>query len=217
MERAIRVHQSLLFREDLPIAQRDHAQHELAQDYLKAGMLDRAEEAFSVLKDTSFALPAMRALIRIYESEHDWPRAIEAVQNLRKLVNEPVPQIVHYHCEQAQAFLAQKPPNIEQARLALGLAQDALASAEFTEGTPAFVRVAMLNGSIAASLQDFALEQRYLESVLNQAPEFAGLVAADLFKNYSAQGLDVASALSTISFIGFVQCRVPRFARRARG
>jgi lipopolysaccharide biosynthesis regulator YciM len=130
-------------------------------------------------------------LIRIYESEHDWPRAIEAVQNLRKLVNEPVPQIVHYHCEQAQAFLAQKPPNIEQARLALGLAQDALASAEFTEGTPAFVRVAMLNGSIAASLQDFALEQRYLESVLNQAPEFAGLVAADLFKNYSAQGLDV--------------------------
>ena len=157
MERAIRVHQSLLFREDLPIAQRDHAQHELAQDYLKAGMLDRAEDAFRLLKDTSFALPAMRALIRIYESEHDWPRAIEAVQNLRKLVNEPVPQIVHYHCEQAQAFLAQKPPNIEQAHLALGLAQDALGSAEFTEGTPAFVRVAMLNGSIAASLQDLSL------------------------------------------------------------
>jgi lipopolysaccharide assembly protein B len=192
MERAIRVHQSLLFREDLPISQRDHAQHELAQDYLKAGMLDRAEDAFRLLKDTSFALPAMRALIRIYESEHDWPRAIEAVQNLRKLVNEPVPQIVHYHCEQAQAFLAHKPPNIEQARLALGLAQDALGSTEFTEGTPAFVRVAMLNGSIAASLQDFALEQRYLESVLNQAPEFAGLVAADLFNNYSAQGLAVA-------------------------
>ena len=55
MERAIRVHQSLLFRSDLPIAQREHAQHELAQDYLKAGMLDRAEEAFAVLKETSFA------------------------------------------------------------------------------------------------------------------------------------------------------------------
>jgi lipopolysaccharide biosynthesis regulator YciM len=109
MERAIRVHQSLLFRSDLPLAQRDHAQHELAQDYLKAGMLDRAEEAFAVLKQTAFALPALRALIRIYESEHDWGRAIDAVDSLRTLVDEPVPQLVHYHCEQAQAALAIKP------------------------------------------------------------------------------------------------------------
>ena len=151
MERAIRVHQSLLFREDLPVAQRDHAQHELAQDYLKAGMLDRAEEAFAVLKDTSFALPALRALIRIYESEHDWPQAIAAVQNLRKLVNEPVPQLVHYHCEQAQFSLAQKPPNIEQARVALSLAEHALDAAQASGGSHASVRVSMLNASIAAA------------------------------------------------------------------
>lgn len=105
MERAIRVHQSLLSRADLPVRQREHAQHELAQDYLRGGMLDRAEEAFAVLKNTSFALPALRALIRIYESEHDWPRAIEAVEELRKLVDEPVPQLVHYHCEMAQALV----------------------------------------------------------------------------------------------------------------
>ncbi len=188
MERAIRVHQSLLFREDLPIAQRDHAQHELAQDYLKAGMLDRAEEAFSVLKDTSFALPALRALIRIYESEHDWARAITAVQTLRKLVDEPVPQLVHYHCEQAQAHLAEKPPNIEQARAALALAERAVDQAQMSGPTPAFVRVSMLNAGIAASLQDLKQQQYFLESVLNQAPEFAGLIAAELFNNYIAQG-----------------------------
>ena len=45
MERAIRVHQSLLSRADLPVKQREHAQHELAQDYLRGGMLDRAEDA----------------------------------------------------------------------------------------------------------------------------------------------------------------------------
>lgn len=188
MERAIRVHQSLLFREDLPISQRDHAQHELAQDYLKAGMLDRAEEAFAVLKDTSFALPALRALIRIYESEHDWARAITAVQTLRKLVNEPVPQLVHYHCEQAQAFLAEKPSNIEQARAALALAEQAVDHAQMSGPTPAFVRVSMLNASIAVSQQDLIQQQFFLESVLEQAPEFAGLVASELFNNYLVQG-----------------------------
>lgn len=187
MERAIRVHQSLLFREDLPIAQRDHAQHELAQDYLKAGMLDRAEEAFALLKDTNFALPALRALIRIYESEHDWTRAILAVQNLRKLVNEPVPQLVHYHCEQAQAYLVQKPPNLEQARIALDVAEKALDSLQDSSVAPAFVRVAMLNASIAAFEHDLNLQQRHLKSVLQMAPEFAGLVAAELFNNYISQ------------------------------
>ena len=68
MERAIRVHQSLLNRSDLPSAEREHAQHELAQDFLKAGMLDRAESGFEQLKDTRYALPALRSLIRIYES-----------------------------------------------------------------------------------------------------------------------------------------------------
>src|SRR3546814_4440530 len=55
-----------------------------------SGMLDRAEQAFESIQDTQFAVPAMRALIRIYESEHDWPRAIEAVKRLRALVDEPV-------------------------------------------------------------------------------------------------------------------------------
>ena len=85
MERAIRVHQSLLSRSDLPAAEREHAQHELAQDFLKAGMLDRAESGFEQLKDTRYALPALRSLIRIFESEHDWPRAIEAVKTLQGL------------------------------------------------------------------------------------------------------------------------------------
>ena len=96
MERAIRVHQSLLSRADLPLVDRENAQHELAQDYLKAGMLDRAELAFDQVLDTRFAVPALRALVRIHEAEHDWPRAIDAVKRLKALVDEPVPQLVHY-------------------------------------------------------------------------------------------------------------------------
>lgn len=185
MERAIRVHESLLSRADLPLNEREHAQHELAQDYLKAGMLDRAEDAFAVLKNTTFALPALRALIRIYESEHDWPRAIQAVQSLRDLVAEPVPQLVHYYCELAQAALSAKPARMDQAREALADAQRAAPSAQSTGISASFVRVAMLNAQIAAIENNVSLQRQYLLSVMQQAPEYAGLIAQDLLNNFA--------------------------------
>jgi lipopolysaccharide biosynthesis regulator YciM len=200
MERAIRVHQSLLFRSDLPLAQRDHAQHELAQDYLKAGMLDRAEEAFAVLKQTAFALPALRALIRIYESEHDWGRAIDAVDSLRTLVDEPVPQLVHYYCEQAQAALAIKPTaDVHAAQQALTQAVRAADAAQVAPDSPSLVRVAMIRAGVAGSLQDGVAKRKHLESILKQSPEFAGLIAQDLFAHYTesgeaAAGLDLLHA-----------------------
>jgi tetratricopeptide (TPR) repeat protein len=185
MERASRVHESLLSRDDLPVTEREHAQHELAQDYLKAGMLDRAEAAFAALKNTAFALPALRALIRIYESEHDWPRAIEAVENLRALVSEPVPQLVHYYCEQAQAALQLKPPRIDLAKEALVHAQRAGAIAQTATISASFVRVAMLNAMIALAENNLPAQRQHLLTVIDKAPEYAGLIAQDLLNNYT--------------------------------
>lgn len=185
MERAIRVHQSLLARADLPVAEREHAQHEIAQDYLKAGMLDRAELAFQQVMDTRFAVPAVRALIRIYESEHDWPRAIEAVKRLRALIDEPVPQLVHYQCEQVQMALAAKPPNIPEANAALDAADNAAAALRGQErGQPSQARIAMLRAALARLNKNAEQERAYLESVLSIAPEYAGLVAEDLINSY---------------------------------
>ena len=188
MERAIRVHESLLSRADLPTQEREHAQHELAQDYLKAGMLDRAEAAFASLKNTTFALPALRALIRIYESEHDWTLAIAAVENLRTLVAEPVPQLVHYYCELAQAALHAKPPKMDQARQVLSEAQRAGAAEQSTGVSASFVRVAMLNASIALSENNLPLQREHLLTVIHQAPEYAGLIAQELLENFTKTG-----------------------------
>ncbi|MCW0209775.1 lipopolysaccharide assembly protein LapB [Achromobacter veterisilvae] len=184
MERAIRVHQSLLNRSDLPSAEREHAQHELAQDFLKAGMLDRAENGFEQLKDTRYALPALRSLIRIFESEHDWPRAIEAVKTLQGLVDEPVPQIVHYYCEQAQSALGAKPADIEAAHKALDAADHALSATHGASSRGAMVRTAMLRARLALIEQDPKRERLYLESVMTDAPEYAGLVAEQVLANY---------------------------------
>src|SRR5690349_1202250 len=78
IERAIRVHQNLLARPDLPLEQRTQAQYELGMDYLKAGLLDRAEETFNGLVDSSYSVQARRSLLEIYQREKEWSRAIEA-------------------------------------------------------------------------------------------------------------------------------------------
>jgi lipopolysaccharide biosynthesis regulator YciM len=185
MERAIRVHQSLLSRADLPLADRESAQHELAQDFLKAGMLDRAEHAFELVLDTRFAVPAVRALIRIYESEHDWDRAIDAVKRLRALVDEPVPQLVHYQCERAVAALSASTPDIQRAEAALDAAENAATMLEHGDHAQASrTRLAMLRAQVARLQGSFETERAWLESVLSIAPDYAGLVANELVNCY---------------------------------
>lgn len=195
LERAIRVHQNLLQRTDLPERQRDQALHELAHDYLKAGMLDRAEDGFQRLTGTRFAADALRALIRIYEAEHDWPRAIQAVQTLQGLVDQPVPQAAHYYCEQAATALAATPPDLEAAHVALDAAQHVAGDAD--NGTaPSRVRIGLLRARLAALEHDARTERVQLHRVVTEQPEFAGMAAPALFANHRQDGSqDQAMAL----------------------
>ena len=85
-DRAIRVHQNLLSRADLPVTERDHALYELGQDFLKAGLLDRAEETFRSLETGNYALGAQRALLTIYEIEKDWDKSIDTARHLETWV-----------------------------------------------------------------------------------------------------------------------------------
>lgn len=200
IERAIRVHQSLLARTDLPDSDRENAQFELAQDFLKAGMLDRAEQAFEDVSNGRHAVAAVRALVHIYESGHDWPQAIEAVRRLRTLVDEPVPQLVHYQCEQAEAALKSREPNLSAAESALNEAEEAAKKLGEKGGSRASsARIFMLRAQLAKMNADYPLQQFYLQEVLRVAPGYAGLIAADLMQcfaqqNQSDQGLAVLMA-----------------------
>jgi lipopolysaccharide biosynthesis regulator YciM len=103
VDRAIRMHQNLVDRTDLGSEQRLSAMHELAQDYLKAGLLDRAEEIFSQLIGTPFEQQALRFLLEIYELEKDWNKAIDIARRLDKGTDQSIQrEIAQFHCELAQ-------------------------------------------------------------------------------------------------------------------
>ncbi|USX19386.1 lipopolysaccharide assembly protein LapB [Oxalobacteraceae bacterium OTU3REALA1] len=110
-ERAIRVHQNLLSRPDLPQEQKEHAEYELGMDYLKAGLLDRAEETFNRLIHSQYAVPARRALLEIFQREKEWPRAIEAAIGLQESgAGSRQKEIAQFYCELAQDALVHLHP-----------------------------------------------------------------------------------------------------------
>jgi lipopolysaccharide biosynthesis regulator YciM len=106
-ERAVRVHEHLMSRGDLTQRERDRAQHALALDFLKAGLLDRAEVALRKLEGTPYEEEARLALLSIYERSRDWSHATEIAGKLDSASHGSFSgRQAHYLCEQAQAASA---------------------------------------------------------------------------------------------------------------
>ena len=103
IDRAIRIHQNVLARPGLNEIQRDQARFSLAQDYLGAGLFDRAEALFDQLRNSSsLGEEVLQSLVDIYEREQEWGKAIEAHRELEILTGEKYTEIAHYHCELAE-------------------------------------------------------------------------------------------------------------------
>jgi lipopolysaccharide assembly protein B len=103
-ERAVRVHQHLLSRSDLKAAEHDRAQLALAQDYMKAGLFDRAEEAWRALQGTPFDGEAKLARLSLYERSRDWQNAADIARQLEGEGGASfAARIAHYECELAEA------------------------------------------------------------------------------------------------------------------
>ncbi len=102
-DRAVRVHEHLLSRADISQADRQRAQQGLALDYLKAGLLDRAEEALRKLEGTSYEGQARLARMAIYERSREWPEAAAVARLLEKSGEADFGiRLAHYQCELAR-------------------------------------------------------------------------------------------------------------------
>jgi lipopolysaccharide biosynthesis regulator YciM len=123
-ERAVRVHQHLLNRADLPKAERERAQQGLAQDFLSAGLFDKAEQAWHALEGTAFDTEARLALLTLQERSRDWAAAVATARHLESSgIGSYAARIAHYWCELAQ--MAEVQQNSEQADEAVAHAREA--------------------------------------------------------------------------------------------
>ena len=168
-ERAVRVHEHLLHRGDLPAAERARAQHALAQDFFKAGLFDRAETAYLALRGSAYELEAELALLSLYERSRDWGRAGEVAQSLEaRGTGSFAARRAHYLCEQALTARAQG---------ATDTAQSLLRQAQAL--APGHARARVLEGQWALAAGDAAAAMSAFDTLYAVSPAALGLVAAD--------------------------------------
>ncbi|MGJ7553237.1 lipopolysaccharide assembly protein LapB [Variovorax sp. RB2P76] len=106
-QRAVRVHEHLLGRGDLSRSDRERAQHALAQDFLRAGLLDRAEAALQKLEGTRYENEARLSLLAIYERSREWMQAADVAQKLDESDQASYStRRAHHLCEQATEHVA---------------------------------------------------------------------------------------------------------------
>jgi lipopolysaccharide assembly protein B len=177
-ERAVRVHQHLLQRADLPKTERDRAQYALAQDYLKAGLFDRAEQAFALLERTAFETEARLALLTLHERSRAWQAAIDVAQQLENVgAASFASRIAHYWCElaleaDARQATAQADAAIERARAA----------------APQAARPLVLAGQRAFKRADHAQALHEWGTLLSSDPRSFALVAREYAQAALAHG-----------------------------
>lgn len=173
-ERAIRVHQNLATRPDLPDAEREHALFELGQDYLRAGLLDRAEESLRTLMVGPYAASAKRVLLELYEVEKEWRKAIDAARELQTLSGQDYTiQIAQFCCELAQDALQRKDPAEAVSWLEQALREN-----------PRNVRAPILLGDVAMASGDTPAALRHWLGIDQQDASFLPLVADRVVKAY---------------------------------
>lgn len=204
--RAVRVHEHLLSRADLSRPDRDRAQHALAQDFLKAGLLDRAEEALHRLDGTQYEGEARLALLAIYERSRDWAQAAAIVRKMQAAgQGDFSTRLAHYLCEDAQAQVAhgQLDKAFSQLQQALETAPQAprprleLAQLQHRQGESrdAFA-------SLKAMAQNSPAALPLAANLLVEVAEATGLVSEArslLLKHYEqAPSLDLLQALVTL-------------------
>ena len=186
-QRAVRVHEHLLQRADRPRAEHDRAQHALAQDFMKAGLFDRAEQAFKALDGTPFDTEARLALLGLYERSRDWRAAADIAGKLEKSgTGSFATRIAHYWCEIALEA---------DARQQTAEADNALQRAR--EAAPQAPRALVLTG------QRHAAAGRHREAIAAWAGLLPGNAAAfDLIaREYAASALASGEAVPVLAHL----------------
>jgi len=174
-DRAIRMHQNLLEREGLGKEQKVTALAELGEDYLRAGILDRAEQVFKKLENTTLSAKARTDLLQIYEQEKDWTRAIEMAKSL---AGEPRSRdIAQYLCELAASEAAQSRPDDARGHLEAAL-----------EANRKCVRASLQLGDLEREAGNLEKAIECWKRIESQDPAYLALVAQRLLEAHRDGG-----------------------------
>lgn len=181
VDRAIRIHQNLIARTNLSLEQRHLAMLELARDFFAAGLLDRAEQILSELKnDPDYEQDALELLMILYQQLRDWEQAIAVAGRLKKKPDtKALVPMGHFYCE-----LAEQKWKRQDSKGAVNDFKKAL------RADPGCVRANIRLGAIYMANGEWRHAAACLQDVAKQDRGFLSEVLSDLQHCYHQLGQD---------------------------
>jgi lipopolysaccharide biosynthesis regulator YciM len=189
VDRAIRLHQGLVQRNDLNDQQKVQALLALGEDYMRSGLLDRAETVFSDLTRIDQRAPqALKHLIGIYQTERDWEKAIDNATRYEEVAGEPMGKLIaQFECELAERHRTAN--SADEARAAIARAYQADVSC---------VRAGILEGRIESDAGNHEAAIRAFERAARHDSDYLPEVLPSLMANYELGG-DLSGARAFLS------------------
>lgn len=177
VDRAIRIHQNLIARPQLDKVYREQSLYELGQDYLSAGVLDRAERIFLELVEVKVcSATALRALLDIYQQEKSWEKAIQIAKKLESVTKKSMQLVIaHYNCELAESALIKGQPELANKYLK-----------EASESDRQCVRASLLQARLDMNNNDYKAALRSLKKIKSQNPDYLSETIDSLASCYEA-------------------------------
>ena len=179
VDRAIRIHQNLIARPTLSGEQRHLALLELGMDYMRSGLLDRAEGLFKELVDNHvYGVQAYSGLLDIYQQEKDWHAAITTARHLQTITRDSrEAMIAQFFCELAEEKLNQgyEKEAKENARRALN-------------NDPTCVRASLLEAEIAMRSGKYKAALKSYKRIEKQDPDYLSEIIKPMLNCYRALG-----------------------------
>jgi len=177
VDRAIRIHQNLIARPQLSMMERKQALMALGQDYMSAGVFDRAERIFLEVVDLggSRETSSLEGLLAIYQQEKAWEKALDVLKKIELSTGQSLEsQAAHYYCEIAAQAI--KGNSLDKAQQAI---RQALAVDKMS------VRASLMQASMDMHTGKFKQAIRSLRRVPQQDPEFISEIIEPLVACYS--------------------------------
>src|SRR5690554_322382 len=185
IDKAIKLHQALIAQAQLPTRSRTRAILAISKDYMRAGLLDRAEVLFAELVELKAHTPeALKWLMEIYQQEQDWQQAIKSATRFQAATQRSMKvPIAHFHCELAE--IARLEGNEEEAlkHLAAALRVDNRS-----------VRAFMITGQIRQVEKDYEAAIKAYEQAIAADQSFVPVILEPLVSCY--QGAEKEAELN---------------------
>ncbi len=179
VDRAIRIHQNLIARPTLSKEQRMQALFELGQDYMRAGLLDRAETLLGeLIGNEPHTVAALQYLLDIYQQEKDWDKAIQIAQRLESRTGQSKRNLIaQYYCEKADSVYQHGEPSKALKLIKRALAEDVNCA-----------RASIMEGDIEKNAGNYKAAIRAYHRVEQQQPDYLPEIIKPLTECYRAMG-----------------------------